>query len=309
MSLSGNATVRIVSLLPSATEIVCALGLSDALVGISHDCDYPPTVTGKPVLSEAVIMTTLSSGEIDRRIRGQLHQGLSVYHLDQAQLGRLEPTLILTQELCEVCAPSFSLVEAAARRAGSDSRIVSLEPHGLDDIFDNITLLGSLTGRDDPADTLVERLRTRIRQVRNAVAHRSRPTVVCLEWLDPLFVAGHWVPEMVQAAGGSDLLGYPRAHSSVIEWPAIVEADPDVLVLMPCGFDLDRTRDEAELLKGLPGWRELKAIRTRRVYVTNGTAYFNRPGPRVIDGLEILAAILHPQTVSWPLPQDGFEKL
>ena len=301
--------MRIVSLLPSATEIVCALGLSDALVGISHDCDYPPTVAGKPVVSQAVITTTLSSGEIDRRIRGQLHQGLSVYHLDQAQLGRLEPTLILTQELCEVCAPSFSLVEAAARQAGSDSRIVSLEPHGLEDILDNIALVGELTGRGDDAGSLVADLRRRIQQVEGAVVGLPRPTVVCVEWLDPLFVAGHWIPEMVEAAGGSDLLGHPRAHSSVIEWPAIVEADPEVLVLMPCGFDLGRTRDEAELLMDLPGGSELKAVRSRRVYATNGTAYFNRPGPRIVDGLEILAAILHPQTVSWPLPQDGFEKL
>lgn len=309
MSLLPNAPVRIVSLLPSATEIVCALGLSDALVGISHDCDYPSTVAGKPVLSQAVITAELSSGEIDRRIRGQLHQGLSVYHLDQAELGRLEPTLILTQELCEVCAPSFSLVEAAARRAGSDSRIVSLEPRGLEDILDNIVLVGELTGRREDAGNLVADLGRRIQKVKGAVAGRPRPTVICLEWLDPLFVAGHWVPEMVDAAGGSDLLGHPRAHSSVIEWQAIVEADPDVLVLMPCGFDLSRTRDEAELLIRRQGWDELKAVRSRRVYLTNGTAYFNRPGPRIIQGLEILAAIVHPEAVDWPFPESGFERL
>lgn len=301
--------LRIVSLLPSATEIVCALGLSDALVGISHDCDYPPTVAGKPVLSQAVITATLSSGEIDRRIRGQLHQGLSVYHLDQAQLGRLEPTLILTQELCEVCAPSFSLVEAAARRAGSDSRIVSLEPHGLEDILENIALVGELTGRRDDAGSLVGDLRRRIQQVKGAVAGRPRPTVVCLEWLDPLFIAGHWVPEMVEAAGGSDLLGHPRDHSSVIEWPAVVEADPDVLVLMPCGFDVSRTREEAEPLRSRPRWGTLTAVRSERVYATNGTAYFNRPGPRIIDGLEILAAILHPEAVDGPIPESAFERL
>jgi len=301
--------LRIVSLLPSATEIVCALGLFDALVGVSHDCDYPPAVTGKPVLSQAIITGDLSSGDVDRRIREQLHQGLSVYHLDQAQLNRAAPTLILTQELCEVCAPSFTLVEAAARVAASDSRIVSLEPHGLWDILDTIRLLGDLTGTGDHAAALVARLRERSEHVRGAVAGRPRPTVICLEWLDPLFVAGHWVPEMVDLAGGSDLLGHPRAHSYTVEWRAVLEADPDVLLLMPCGFDVSRTRAEARPLMDRAGWRTLKAVQSGRVYATNGTAYFNRPGPRIVDGLEILGAILHPEAVSWALPEDGWERL
>jgi len=307
--VAQEVDLRIVSLLPSATEIVCALGLTDALVGISHDCDYPPAVSAMPVLSQAIITGDLSSGEVDRQIREQLHQGLSVYHLDQGQLGRLAPTLILTQELCEVCAPSFTLVEAAARIAGSDSRIVSLEPHGLEDILDTITLVGNLTGTGGQAAALVKRLQGRIEQVRGAVAGAPRPTVICLEWLDPLFVAGHWVPEMVDLAGGSDLLGRPRAHSYTIEWPAVLEADPEVLVLMPCGFDLRRTRDEASSLRDRPGWDQLKAVQAGRVYVTNGTAYFNRPGPRIGDGLEILGTILHPEAVAWALPEDGFERL
>lgn len=301
--------LRIVSLLPSATEIVCALGLTDTLVGVSHDCDYPPAVTGKPVLSQAIITGDLSSGDVDRRIREQLHQGLSVYHLDQAQLNRAAPTLILTQELCEVCAPSFTLVEAAARVAASDSRIVSLEPHGLGDILDTIRLVGDLTETNDHASALVGRLRERIERVRETVAGRPRPTVICLEWLDPLFVAGHWVPEMVDLAGGSDLLGHPRAHSYTVEWPGVLEADPDVLLLMPCGFDVSRTRAEARPLMDRAGWRTLKAVQSRRVYATNGTAYFNRPGPRIVDGLEILGAILHPEAVSWALPEDGWERL
>lgn len=301
--------LRIVSLLPSATEIVCALGLTDALVGISHDCDYPPTVSVKPMLSQAIITEDLSSGEVDRRIRDQLHQGLSVYHLDQAHLARLAPTLILTQELCEVCAPSFALVKAAARIAASDSRIVSLEPHGLDDILDTIRAVGDLTGTTRHSRALVAALRARIERVRETLAGRPRPTVICLEWLDPLFVAGHWVPEMVDLAGGSDLLGRPRAHSYTIEWPAVLEADPEVLVLMPCGFDLRRTRDEASALRDWPGWNQLRAVTAGRVYVTNGTAYFNRPGPRIVDGLDVLGAILHPEAVSWTLPEGGFERL
>lgn len=301
--------LRIVSLLPSATEIVCALGLSDALVGISHDCDYPPAIEGRPVLSQAIITGDLTSAGIDRHIRGQLHRGLSVYHLDQAQLGLLDPTLILTQELCDVCAPSFTLVQAAARVASSDSRIVSLEPHGLEDILDTVALVGELTGTRQQAVGLVAALRDRIRRVRAAVADRPRPRVVCLEWVDPLYVGGHWVPEMVEAAGGSDLLGRPRDHSYRVEWDAVLGTDPDILVLMPCGFDLQRTREEARLLTDRPGWSELRAVRSRGVYMTNGTAYFNRPGPRIVDGVEILAAILHPGAVSWPLPQDGSERL
>ncbi len=198
--------MRIASLLPSATEIVCALGLTDSLVGISHDCDYPPAIRSKPVLSEAIVTTALPSGEIDARIRSKIHTGKSVYHLDEGQLAALRPELILTQELCEVCAPSYSLVKQAAKLLEGETQLVSLEPLGLTDILDNILLVGELTGTRARAEAMVSRLHGRIEQVRTKAAGLPAPRVACLEWLDPPYVAGHWVPEMVAKAGGYDPL-------------------------------------------------------------------------------------------------------
>ncbi|HEY3247239.1 MAG TPA: cobalamin-binding protein [bacterium] len=287
--------MRIATLLPSATEIVCALGLSESLVGISHDCDYPPEIRRRPVLSEAIVGAELPSRTIDERIRGQVHKGKSVYHLDERQLAQLRPDLILTQELCEVCAPSYSLVKQAAKVLDADTKIVSLEPLGLMDVLDNILLVGELTGAAARAAHLVGILRDRIERVKMAVAGLPAQSVVCLEWLDPLFVAGHWVPEMVEDAGGRELLGRSRQPSFVVEWETIRAADPEVLVVMPCGFDIPRVREEMHLLTDRPGWDGLRAVREGQVYLTEATSYFSRPGPRLVDGLEILASILHPE--------------
>lgn len=294
--------MRIASLLPSATEIVCALDLADALVGISHDCDFPPEIRRKPVLSEAIVTTDLPSATIEARIRSQVHRGKSVYHLDQAELARLRPDLLLTQELCSVCAPSYTLVKQAAKVLEADVQIVSLEPHGLLDILDNILLVGELTGTNGRAQALAERLRARIDRVRTLAVGAPRPRVACLEWLDPIYAAGHWVPEMVAIAGGDDLLGRAREPSFVVEWEAVCAAEPEVVVLMPCGFDVPRTRQELSLLTTRPGWESLPAVRAGRVYLTDASAYFNRPGPRIVTGLEILAAILHPETFAFDLP-------
>jgi len=300
--------MRIVSLLPSATEIVCELGLTDALVGVSHDCDFPADVLGKPVLSEAIVAADQPSAAIDGRIRGEVHNGRSVYHLDATQLARLRPDLILTQELCTVCAPSAGLVQEAARGLATAPRILSLEPHSVRDILQTILLVGELTGTDARAEALVGKLRGRIDAV-GTPAPGSRPRVVCLEWFDPLYVGGHWIPEMVAIAGGSDVLGRAGRPSVRVEWQAVLDADPEVLVLMPCGFDLARARAEAGLLTGRPGWGGIAAVREGRVYLTDASAYFNRPGPRIVHGLEILAAILHPGTVSGALPAAAVEPL
>lgn len=281
--------MRIVSLLPSATEIVCALGLADYLVGVSHDCDYPPAIAGKQVLSDALVSPALSSPQIDAAIRGYVHSGKSVYHLDGEHLAALQPDLILTQELCRVCAPSFTEVRRAARVLEGRTRLVSLEPRGIDDILQTILDVGRLTGKDAAAGDLVARLRARIDCITAMPAPRPRPRVVCLEWLDPLFVAGHWVPEMVEMAGGLDMLGRPREDSFVVEWPRVIAAAPDILMVMPCGFDLTRTRAEIHLLTRRPGWASIPAVRDGRVYLTDGAAYFSRPGPRLVRGLEILA--------------------
>lgn len=301
--------MRIVSLLPSATEMVCALGLTDQLVGISHDCDYPPEIRGKPVLSEAIVTTDLPSGLIEARIRGQIHNGKSVYHLEERQLAELAPDLILTQELCSVCAPSYTLVKQAARLFHAEPSIVSLEPHSLLDILDHVRLVGALAGRAAEADTLVDRLRGRVERLRSAMAGRPAPRVICIEWLDPLYIAGHWVPEMVSLAGGQDLLGKPREPSFVASWEEITAARPEVIVVMPCGFDVPRTRQEIGLLVDRPGWRELPAAQAGRVYLTDATSFFNRPGPRIVTGLEVLATILHPEAFSVALPPGAYEPL
>lgn len=301
--------MRIVSLLPSATEIVCALGLTDSLVGISHDCDYPPEISGKAVLSEAIVTTDLPSGVIDATVRGQVHKGKSVYHLDERQLTSLQPDLILTQELCAVCAPSYTLVKQAARLLEAQTRLVSLEPENLAGILDNILLVGDLTGRAAEATALADQLRGRIERVREAVTGRPRPRVACIEWLDPLFVAGHWVPEMVALAGGVDVLGRAGEPSFLVSWQAIVAAEPDVIVVMPCGFTVPRTRQEVHLLTGRRGWADVRAVPTGQVYLTDASAYFNRPGPRIVTGVEILARILHAQVASAQLPADAFERL
>lgn len=283
--------MNIVSLLPSATEIVCALGLGGSLVGVSHDCDYPPEVLSHRVLSDATVTSAMPSAHIDTAIRERVHTGKSVYHLDAASLSALKPDLILTQELCRVCAPSFSDVRQAARILEGRTRIVSLEPHGLDDILETILEVGHLAGVERAAEALAAELRGRIELVRRLPPLAPVPRVACIEWLDPIFMAGHWVPEMVSLAGGLDGLARPRQDSKVAPWDAIVAYAPEVIVVMPCGFDIARTRAEIGLLTGRPGWDDVPAVRTGRVYLTDGSAYFNRPGPRIVRGLEILADV------------------
>src|SRR5256712_9035178 len=247
--------MRIVSLLPSATEMVAALGLTDQLVGISHDFDYPPAIRTRPVLSEAIVTTDLPSGLIETRIRGQVHKGKSVYHLDERQLTELRPDLILTQELCSVCAPSYTLVQQAAKLLDSDTKIVSLEPQGLLDILDNLLLVGTLTGRTVQAEALVGSLLARIERVRSRARGRPAPLVACLEWLDPIYAAGHWVPEMVEIAGGRDILGTSRDPSLVNAREQIIIADAHVVVVLSCGVDVPRTPPGPRALPARAGGR------------------------------------------------------
>src|SRR3989454_7526821 len=301
--------MRIVSLLPSATEMVAALDLTDQLVGISHDCDYPPEIRTRPVLSEAIVTTDLPSGLIETRIRGQVHKGKSVYHLDDRQLTELRPDLIPAQGLCSLWAPSYTLVQPAAKLLESAPKIVSLEPQGLLDILDNLLLVGTLTGRTVQSEALASSLRARIERVRSRARGLPAPRVACLEWLDPIYAAGHWVPEMVEIAGGRDLLGTSRDPSFVIAWEQIITADPEVVVVMPCGFDVPRTRRELHGLTARPGWHELPGRRNGPVHLTDASAYFNRPGPRIVDGLEILAKILHPEALAVGLPAAAYELL
>src|SRR6266550_1424655 len=272
---------RIVSLLPSATEIVCALGLEDRLVGISHSCDYPPSITDRPRLSRPrANLEGLSSGEIDTAIRAAMRAYGSVYEIDVAGLEALHPDLILTQGICDVCAVPESQVVAAS----VGSSVLSLDAHDLAAIFASIRDVGCATGAVEQAEDCVVDMQRRIDAVRARVANRPRPRVLALEWLDPPYVPGHWVPELIAAAGGDLLAGTARRPSYRMEWSELRALHPDILLIMPCGFNLDETRREAERHKS-----ELQAI-GGRVHVLDASAYFSRSGPRVVDGLEILAS-------------------
>lgn len=294
--------MRIASLLPSATEIVCALGLEDQLVAVTHECDFPDRVKRKPVVTASVLSASTTSEAIDRHIRGLVHEGSSIYHLDADRLAAPDPDLILTQELCQVCAVSYPIVEAAARRLGGSTQVVSLEPESLSEVFGHLQLVGRLTGRIDAADRVVASLQERVLEVTRRLDRRAPRRVLCLEWVDPLFGSGHWTPELVELAGGQDLLGNRRQPARVIAWEEVVAAAPDVIVVMACGFSLDRSLQEMPPLEQRPGWEALPAVRSGDVFVVDGNAYFSRPGPRLVDSVEIMAGLLHPGLVTPPTP-------
>jgi iron complex transport system substrate-binding protein len=292
--------VRIASLLPSATEMVCALGLEDELVAVTHECDYPPGVRAKPVVTSSVLDAGLSSLEIDRHIRSLLHRGSSIYRLDAERLETLRPDLILTQELCQVCAVSYPIVERAARRLEAGTQLVSLEPERLQHVFDHLALVGRITRREREAEQVVSGLRRRLALLEQRLAGRPRVSVVCLEWLDPLFNCGHWTQELVRLAGGDDLLGAEGGPAHPVAWEDVVRADPQALVVMACGFSLQRSLELLPALTARPGFAQLRAARESRVFVVDGNAYFSRPGPRLVDSAEILAGLLHPDAVAPP---------
>ena len=302
-------TLRIVSLLPSATEIVCALGLEQALVGITHECDYPPSVAGKPRLTSSRIASpTLTSREIDHAVRSQVDGHGSIYALDEAHLRALRPDLILTQELCAVCAVSYQTVRQAVRLYETDVRIVSLEPTTIADILATIQTVGELTGCGAQARAVVDHLEARLAALRERLASiQQRPRTLLLEWLEPPFEAGHWVPEQVAAAGGEAVLGRSGQPSRTTTGAAIAACAPEVIVLIPCGYSKE------EILRALAqatlpvGWHELPAVRSGNVWAVDAMAYFSRPGPRVVDGVAILAQILHPEVMGPPSAEQAVQ--
>jgi iron complex transport system substrate-binding protein len=303
----SRQTPRIVSLLPSATEIVCALGLEDSLVGITHECDYPPTVAGKPRLTASKIShERMSSAEIDHAVRSQLDGHGSIYSLDEELLRSLSPDLIITQELCDVCAVSYRTVERAARMLDADVRVVSLEPNTIADIFANIGTVGQLAGREAQAAELVERLGARLENLSARLeGFSARPRTLMLEWLEPAFAPGHWVPEQVSIAGGDQGFGHAGRPSLVTTAEEIRDYAPEVVVLIPCGYykeDILRQLPAARLPEG---WNELPAVQSGNVWAVDATSYFSRPGPRVVEGAEILARILHPEVFGKPLEQEA----
>lgn len=285
---------RIVSLLPSATEIVCVLGLDDALVGVSHECDWPPFVRSLPVLTRAAIPAGLLSGETDRLVRERLARGDGLYMLDAAMMHELRPTLIVTQALCEVCSIALPEVLRVARSLPEEPAVLSLEPGCIADIWADIGHVAAAAGAPERAAPVVEALAGRLAAVRRAVAGRERPRVALLEWLDPPFVAGHWGPEMIAAAGGTNILGVVGEKSAHIRWEQVRAATPEVIVISPCGYDVARARADLAEAALPPWWSDLPAVRAGQVYVMDGNAHISRPGPRVVDGAEILARLLHP---------------
>jgi iron complex transport system substrate-binding protein len=293
--------VRIVSLLPSATETVCLLGLEDQLVGVSADSDWPPSVVKcLPVLNTVSIDTSrLSSREIDQAAN-EGHRGVSLYHVDQDLLRTLRPDLILTQEICEVCAVSRRDVELATRALGYTPGVLSLSPVTLDQVLADVELVARNTGATQRSRDLVHVLSERLEAVRQRTAGLARPKVFCMEWLDPPYTAGHWVPEMVELAGGRDDLGTPAGPSRRIAWQDVIDYGPEVIVLMPCSLELDRVAEEFDLLRSLPGWNRLPAVQSGRVYAGH-THLFSRSGPRLVDGVETLARMLHPEMFEWPI--------
>lgn len=286
--------MRIVSLLPSATDIVCALGLRDRLVGRTHECDWPPGIEEVPAVTRDTLDTaSMSEREIDAAVGKSVHSGSSIYALDHDALAAAKPDLILTQELCEVCAVSYSEVMRSARIMDLGQRVVSLEPHTIDEILENIALVGRLTGTEDTAKAVIIDAREQLAAVQNAVAGREAVRTVCIEWLDPIYAAGHWVPEQVSAAGGEELVGWLGKPSRAVSWNDVRAAAPDAIVLLPCGLSIERATADSTALRALPGWEDLPAVRSGRVWAVDGPAYFNRPGPRVIRGIEVLAHVLH----------------
>jgi len=304
--------MRIVSLLPAATEIVYALGLGDDLVGVSPECDYPPAACDKPVVSRALLPTEgESSGETSRIVGERLESGGALYQVDEAALRAAQPDLIVTQGLCAVCAPTLGDVEDVARRLPNEPDILSLDPHRLGDVLEDIERLGRTCGVEDRVTEVVGALRERIARVRvRAASAEDRPRTLCLEWLEPMFIAGHWVPEMVDLAGGADVLGRPGEKSRRVEPKDVVMASPEIAVLMPCGFDLERTRKDAPVVTRTRWWADLPDGRADRVWTVDGSSYFNRPGPRLVDGLEILAHILQPRLFPRPpRPKDAHREV
>lgn len=302
---------RIVSLLPSTTEIVCALGLEERLVGRSHECDFPPTVRRLPALTEAKLDASRPSAEIDRDVKTLVREGLSVYRVDAQKLRDLAPDVILTQNHCEVCAASEKDVEAAVCDwLGARPTILSLEPATLGDVWTDIARAAEVLGVAEAGRQLTVTLADRVTSVaERAMRVKARPSVACIEWIDPLMAAGNWVPELVTLAGGRNLFGETGQHSPWLTFEALRAADPDAIVVMPCGFDLARTRAELEPLRRTKGWDELRAVRQGLVFLTDGNQYFNRPGPRLVESLEILAQLLHPDVFAPLHERTGWERL
>ena len=284
--------MRIVSLVPNGTEILFAVGAGDMVVGVSHECDYPAEARRRPALTGSALAAGMSAAEVDQAVSAQVGSGASLYTLDEARIAELAPDLIVTQELCPVCAVSTAQVDGAIQPLPRCPDLLSLDPRTLADVFADIRRVGAAVGHAAAAAALVGRLEERLAAVRAAAAGRPRPRVLALEWLDPPFAGGHWVPEMIALAGGTDAAASPGGPSRRLTWDEVRAADPEVIVAMPCGFDEAGAREQVAAMGGRPEWEKLRAVREGRVFPVDANGCFSRPGPRLVDGIETLAALL-----------------
>jgi iron complex transport system substrate-binding protein len=303
--------MKIVSFLPAATEMAYALGLGAELRAVSHECDYPADAKTKPVVVHlAVDLTGLSPREIDERVSRQLHEKGTLYEVDEEILKAAQPDLLLTQNLCQVCAPSGTEVSRALAGLIPPPEVLWMTPRSLEEILGNIRELGDRAGRVAEATRLIEGIRGDLASLRAETTHYlPRPRVFCLEWADPVFCAGHWVPEMIEIAGGEDGLARRGTDSVRVPWTDVLKWAPEVLVVAPCGYHLPQAHEEAARLRSLPGWDTLPAVRNGRVYAVDADSYVSRPGPRVAQGTRLLAHLFHPESFSWNGPADAFEPL
>lgn len=294
--------MRICSLLPAATEILFAIGAGSHVVGVTHECDYPPEAAARPALIHPRIDVHAAAGEIDRQVRECVERGESVYVVDGERLRNLNPDLIVTQELCHVCAASPDDLAAALARFDAPPRLLALTPKRLADVWQNVRALGDATGSLAAADQLIAQLQSRLGAIGSRMQAAAPVRVLCLEWLDPPYVAGHWVPEMVELAGGIAVLGKAGVPSVALEWEEVLSTRPDVVILMPCGYGLQKALDEYSHASMPRKWWELEAVRQGRVWAADANSFFARPGPRLVEGVEILAHVMHPELAVAPIP-------
>lgn len=300
--------MRIVSLIASATEIVGALGLADQLVGVSHECDYPlEAVEGRPILTSPKIDIHKKSLDIHKDVQKIVEQGLSVYNIDVAKLKTAKPDIIITQDQCEVCAVTFDdVVRATKECLDVEAKIVTLHPDNLDDIFVDILKVGKALEVEEKATELVEELREKMANVAFVTEKLKKPRVICLEWLNPLMIAGNWIPEMVEMAGGQNGITKKGDHTKVVSWEEIIKFDPEFILLMPCGFKIEQTFENRSDLESLPGFQQARAVHEKKIFAIDGNTYMNRPGPRILESLYILAGIFHSKQFWTFIPADSY---
>jgi len=285
---------RVLSLLSSTTEIIYALGCGDRLVGRSHECDYPEEVSELPICTIPKFNVDGTSREVDDEVKSLVQSALSIYYINEKLLKELKPDIIFTQSQCEVCAVSVSDVENALKNiTGLSSRVISVEPNSVEDIFNDILTIAEILNVRKKGKELVESIKAKIDNTEKIVYQKSSPSVAAIEWIDPLMAAGNWVPQLIRVAGGKNLFGEAGKHSPWMKYNDLVEQDPEIIIVMPCGYDIKKSLIEIKTLESKKGWGSLKAVRNRNVYITDGNQFFNRPGPRIIESIEILLEIIH----------------